>query len=87
MNSEFQNLIAYLQTYFEEDIVAALLRQRKKECQFHENNAREDFEKEKEWYIENPNFKLSRRNFFRKIIISIINKRKINKTNKLNKIK
>lgn len=30
MNSEFQNLIAYLQTYFEEDIVAALLRQRKK---------------------------------------------------------
>lgn len=87
MNSEFQNLIAYLQTYFEEDIVAALLRQRKKECQFHENNARKDFEKEKEWYIENPNFKLSRRNFFRKIIISIINKRKINKTNKLNKIK
>ena len=31
MNSEFQNLIAYLQTYFEEDIVAALLRQRKKD--------------------------------------------------------
>ena len=43
----------YLQTYFDEDIVAELLRKWKKKCESHKNNAKSDFEKKERWYIEN----------------------------------
>ena len=43
----------YLQTYFDEDIVAELLRKWKKKCESHKNNAKSDFEKKEKWYIEN----------------------------------
>ena len=46
-------MMEYLQTQFDEDIVAELSRQWKKECELHKNNIKSDFEKKEEWYREN----------------------------------
>ena len=45
-------MIAYLQIHFGKDIVAELSQQWKKECESHKNNAKSNFEKKEEWYIE-----------------------------------
>ena len=46
-------MMEYLQTQFDEDIVAELSRQWKKECESHKNNIKSDFEKKEECYREN----------------------------------
>ena len=46
-------MIAYLQTHFKDDIVTELFWQWKKGGKLHENNAKLDFDKKEESYIEN----------------------------------
>ena len=46
-------MMEYLQTHFDEDIVAEPSWQWKKECESHENNVKSNFEKKEDWYIEN----------------------------------
>ena len=46
-------MMEYLQTHFDEDIVAEPSWQWKKECESHENNVKSNFEKKEEWHIEN----------------------------------
>ena len=47
------DIMEYWQAHFDEDILAWLSRQWRKEYESHENNVKSDFEKKEEWYIEN----------------------------------
>ena len=54
------DMMEYLQTQFDEDVVAELSRQWKKKCELDENNVKSDFQKKEEWYIENSIEEFSR---------------------------
>ena len=54
------DIMEYWQTHFDEDILAWLSRQWRKEYESHENNVKSDFEKKEEWYIENSTVKFRR---------------------------
>ena len=47
------DMIAYLQTHSDNDIVKELSQKWKNEYESHKNNAKSNFEKKEQWYIEN----------------------------------